>query len=170
MKNLVFIVALTLLSFTFAFAEPGNYAGNWTLDFKQSKNLPPFYANVKSHKLVITQSEKALNVAVEIDAADDDPLKLSFVYDLGGAETKTESNIKTPDGIKSVPTTLKAEAAANGNLKITISRRIAAPNGAFTGVTVENWELSADGKTLTIHRADETPRGRMEADMIFVKS
>ena len=159
-----------LMAFNFVSAKTASYAGNWTLDFKQSKNLPPFYSNVKSHKLAITQSEKTLNVAVEIDAADDNPLKLNFVYNLDGSETKTESSIKTPDGIKSVPTTLKAETSENGNLKITISREITMPGGAFKGVTVENWELSADGKTLTIHRADHTPRGKMEADMVFVKA
>jgi hypothetical protein len=31
---------------------------------------------------------------------------------------------------------------------------------------IEDWNLSADGKILTIHRADDTPRGKMEADMV----
>ncbi|HEY0427436.1 MAG TPA: hypothetical protein VGC76_06485 [Pyrinomonadaceae bacterium] len=169
MKSLIFIAGLILMSFTFAFAKPANYSGTWTLDFKQSKNLPPFYANVKSHKLSITQNEKTLNVAVEVDAGQGAPDNLSFVYNLDGSETKTETGIRTPGGMKSVPTTLKAETAGNGNLKITITREITMPDGAFKGVTIENWELSADGKTLTIHRTDEMPRGKMEADMVFVK-
>ena len=42
--------------------------------------------------------------------------------------------------------------------------------GTVRLATVEDWRLGADGKTLNIHRSDETPRGeKFESDMVFVK-
>ncbi len=154
----------------FGATAPANYAGNWTLDKKQSKNLPGFYENVQSHKLSITQDEKHLNVAVEVNIGQKEPDKLNFVYNLDGSESKTETMIRTPDGLIHVPTTLKATVNADGRLQITITRTIKMRDQTFDAITVEDWVLSADGKTLSIHRTDDTPRGKMEADMVFVKS
>lgn len=170
MKKLILIAIIMLSALTFVFAKPADYAGNWSLDKEKSKDLPFFYDNVKSHKLAITQDEKTLHVAVEINDGRPALVKMGFVYNLDGTESKAESKIRTPDGERSVPTTLKAETAENGELKITISREITMPDGTFKGITVENWKLSADGKTLTIHRTDDNPRGKLEFDMIFVKS
>ncbi|MBX7174876.1 MAG: hypothetical protein K1X72_28120, partial [Pyrinomonadaceae bacterium] len=121
-------------------------------------------------KLAITQSEKTLQVAVEIKDGQPELVKMEFAYNLDGTESKTESKVRTPDGLISVPATLKAESSENGELKITISREIPMPNGTFKSVTIENWKLSADGKTLTIHRADENPGGKLDFEMVFIKS
>lgn len=169
MKKLILAIILMAASFAFAANKPANYAGNWTLDFKQSKNLPKFYENVKSHKLFITQDEKLLNVAVEVNLGQETADKLGFVYNLDGTESKTEVKIRTQNGPLNVPATLKALVRDDGKLQITISREIPMGDMPFKGITVEDWQLSADGKTLTIHREDETPRGKMQADMVFVK-
>lgn len=167
-----FIFAIILLAASVAFAarvKPANYAGNWTLDKSQSKNLPRYYENIKSHKLAITQNEKLLNVDVEIKMGESDPGDFHLAYNLDGAESKTETPIRTPDGLINVPTTLKAVEIGDGKLRITISREINMNGSSFKGVTTEDWQLSADGKTLTIHKVDEMPRGKVESDMIFVK-
>lgn len=170
MKKIIYASVLCLVFISAAFAKTPDYNGNWTLDLKQSKNLPSFYTNIKSHKLAITQDEKVLSVAVEIDAGRSESDKINFKYNLDGSETNTETSIRTPEGLIKVPTVLKA-VDVNGKLQITITRRVPMPDGeTFTGITIENWELSADGKTLTIHRTDDTPRGKMETEMIFVKN
>jgi hypothetical protein len=69
-----------------------------------------------------------------------------------------------------VPTTLKMITKEDGGVEITISRDVPMPDKTFKGVTVENWELSRDGKTLTIHKTDTAPWGTMESEMVFVKS
>jgi hypothetical protein len=170
MIRLLFAAALVAAVFTNALAKPANYAGAWTLDMKQSKNLPPFYSHVKGHKLSITQDDKQLRVAVEISDTEREPFKIEFVYSLDGAETKTETQMRTPAGMRSVPTTLKAVANEDGTLHITITREMTVPDGrALKAVTTEDWQLSPDAKTLTIHRSDDTPRGKTESDMLFVK-
>lgn len=170
MKTIVLVIAMLMASFAFGAAKPANYAGSWTLAMKQSKNLPKYYAEVKSHQLNIRQDDKHLDVAVEIGHPQGEPDKINFMYNLDGSETKTETKIRTQNGLVSVPTILKATVGDNGTLHITIAREIPMGDQTFKGVSVEDWVLSADQKTLTIHRADETPRGKMEADMIFLKS
>ena len=169
MKNVLLGVALLAASLAGGGAKPADYSGAWTLDMKQSKNLPPFYANVKSHKLAIRQDWGHLSVAVEVNDGGAEPFKTSFDYSLDGTETKTETQMRTPSGMRAVPTSLKAEAAEDGGLHITITREMRMGESAFKGVTTEDWRLSADGKTLNIHRADDTPRGKFESEMVFVK-
>ncbi|HEX8189375.1 MAG TPA: hypothetical protein VF586_13550 [Pyrinomonadaceae bacterium] len=170
-KNLLFAAGLLAASLAFgAAAKPADYSGAWSLDMKQSKNLPPFYANVQSHKLNITRDDRHLRVAVEIGDGGAEPFKAGFDYSLDGAETKTETQMRTPDGTRSIPTTLKAEVVEGGGLHITITRERPAPDGGSMRLTtVEDWRLGADGKTLNIRRADETPRGKTESDLVFVK-
>jgi hypothetical protein len=172
LKNVIIAAALLAASLAFGPAgKPADYSGAWSLDMKQSKNLPPFYSNVQSHKLNVTQDEKHLRVAVEIGDGGAEPFKTSFDYNLDGAETKTETQMRTPNGTRSIPTTLKAEVVEGGGLHITITReRPGRDGGTMKLATVEDWRLGADGKTLNIHRTDETPRGdKNEADMVFVK-
>lgn len=172
LKNLFIGAALLAASIAFgAAAKPADYTGAWTLDMKQSKNLPPFYSNVQSHKLNVTQDEKHLRVAVEIGNGGAEPFKTEFVYNLDGTETKTETQMRTPNGPRNVPTTLKAEVVEGGGLHLIITReRPGRDGGMMKLASVEDWRLGADGKTLNIHRSDETPRGeKFESDMVFVK-
>lgn len=171
LKNILFGAALLAASLAFgAAAKPANYSGAWSLDMKQSKNLPPFYANVQSHKLNVTQDEKHLRVAVEVGDGGAEPFKTSFDYNLDGTETKTETQMRTPNGTRAVPTTLKAEVVEGGGLHLTITReRATRDGGVMKMLTTEDWHLSADGKTLNLHRTDDTRNGKMESDMVFVK-
>jgi|GEM_PF-3473923 len=167
----VTLSAVLLFTSAFVMAAPAQppYAGKWTLDRAQSRNLPKYYEHVVSHTLDVTQSETALDVAVVVTTADHEPDHFDFRYNLDGTETATKTKIRTPAGPTEVPTTLKASLTAQGALSITIARQFEMNGEQIKAVTQETWELSADGKTLTVHRADNTPRGKMECDMVFVR-
>ncbi|MDQ6717330.1 MAG: hypothetical protein M3Z17_03155 [Gemmatimonadota bacterium] len=85
------------------------------------------------------------------------------------AESATETAIRMQNGPVNVPTKLKAEVTAGGGLHITITRTIPMGGQPFEAVTAEDWSLSPDGKTLTVHRLDDTPRGKVDAMMIFAR-
>src|SRR5215213_8284092 len=107
---MIFGAFLLAASLAFGVAgKPADYTGAWTLDMKQSQNLPPFYSNVQGHKLNITQDEKHLRVAVEISDGGAEPFKANFDYNLDGTETQAETQMRTPNGTRNIPTTLKAE-------------------------------------------------------------
>lgn len=143
------------------------FTGHWTLDRAQSRNLPDFYARVRSHELTVARSDSALDVGVVIDVGASKPDSLRFVYRLDGGATDTQTLIRTPDGMRPIPTRLSGTVAADGSLHLVIARAPFAP-GAKPGVGTEDWSLSADGATLTVHRVETMPDGRrMEGDMVF---
>jgi hypothetical protein len=152
-------------------AGPANFAGTWSLDKGQSKDLPPFYENVKTHSLKITQSAKELVVSVDVTSAAHEPDHFDFTYALDGSPTKAEAKIRTPDGPMSVPATLQATVAADGGLAITIVRELPSLDGGepMKGTTNEKWHLQPDGKTLVIDRVDEMPRGKFASTMVFTR-
>jgi hypothetical protein len=166
MKTLFAAAALATLVLH---ATPPNYAGNWTLDAAKSTGLPPFYAEIKSHKLTVTQTDKTLDVAVTVDRGNPEPDKMHFTYNLAGAETKSETPVRTPMGMIPVPTTMRAKVNDDGTVVINIDREFPMGGQSIKATTVETWKLSADGKTLTVHRVDNNPRGESIADMVFVK-
>jgi hypothetical protein len=56
-----------------------------------------------------------------------------------------------------------------GGMHIAVSRTVTMGGQQTVSDGTEDWRLSPDGKTLTIHRIDNTPRGRMEFDMVFLR-
>jgi hypothetical protein len=50
------------------------------------------------------------------------------------------------------------------------ARTFNTPNGEMTMTTKETWELSGDGKTLTIVTERNTPRGTDTTTRVFAKS
>ena len=89
----------------------------------------------------------------------------SVTYKLDGSETTVESTGGRPGSA-----TLKAVWADGGKaLDLSNVRKFSTPEGEMTQTTKEHWELSADGKTLTIQRAGESRRGPMNYTLVFNK-
>jgi hypothetical protein len=164
MKNA--LLALSFLALPLFAAAPPNFTGKWTYDAEASKDMPRMFANVKLWTLDVKQDAKQLTTAVRIENSEMPTFEQTFVYALDGTETKTETAIMTPDGPKQVPTTLQANLADGGALRLTIAREFPMNGETIHGVITEQWSLSADGKTLTIHRHDDGPR-KADMDIVF---
>jgi hypothetical protein len=67
-----------------------------------------------------------------------------------------------------IPVKLKAELDG-GKLKLFRSSTFSGQMGEITTKTNETWTLSDDGKTLTIKRDMESPRGTNSSEMVFMK-
>ena len=89
----------------------------------------------------------------------------SVTYSLEGKETKVE--VDGPNG--KMPVIYKGSLEANGTLKLSSSRTFNGPMGEINMSSSETWTLSADGKTLTVHRESTTPRGAQTSKLVFVK-
>ena len=150
-------------------APAPDFSGHWMLDAARSTGLPAWYSRIRSHELAVTQSDTALVVDVAIDAGREKPDSMAFVYRLDGVETRTTTPVRTPNGLVAVPTRLAAARAAGG-IHITITREMTMGERTVTAVGTEDWELAADGKTLTVHRVDQMPQGgELRADMVFAR-
>ena len=147
-----------------------DYGGAWTLDEARSTGLPPFYAQVESHRLRVAQTDARLSVDVEIRSGGAEPERFAFVYALDGGETSTTTRIRTPNGPLEVPTRLHARHGDDGRLHITITREMTRGGQTINATGTEAWELAPDGRTLTVHRVEQMPQGgEMRFMMVFVR-
>jgi hypothetical protein len=179
MKKLMFLAAAVCLMAVAAFAQDkkaANFSGTWTLDVSKSKlgNAP---TTIESQTLTVTQTDKDLKVE-QVTKRTAPPAggggggggrmggmmggDGTNTYTLDGKEAKSE--ITTPMGSMAVATTAKLDGG-----KFVLTRTVNTPNGART--SSESWELSSDGKTLTITATRPTRDGGTDTTTkVFTKS
>jgi hypothetical protein len=185
MKKILFLTAIVCLLAISAFAQDkkADFSGNWTLDVSKSKLDER--ARIESMTMNVTQTEKELKVETAIkrlpppDGATQGGGGQgggfgrggfgggdgTVTYTLDGKETKIQQETQ----MGAIPVTLKANLEKDGKLKLNSSRTISTQMGEFTITTKETWSLSDDGKTLTVKRDMETPRGTNSSEMVFTK-
>ena len=159
MKKLFFAAAIVCLFAFAAFAQkPADFSGKWNLDLSKSE-LGQQAAMIKSQTVTITQSGTSFKVSTQTernaDAAGGGGGRGGFgggggdqSYTLDGKEVSTDR--QTQNGT----VTIKTTASQTGN-KVVITSVFPGPNGDVKSTST--YELSADGKTLTVTR--ESMRG-----------
>ena len=187
MKKVLFFTAFVCLMTFAAFAQDkksADFSGSWTLDVSKSKLDER--SRIESMTMTVTQTDKDLKVET---ATKRTPPPESAMSDGGGGQgggrrragggggdgTTTytldgkEINIEEEGRMGKVPVKLKAELEGAGKLKLSSVRTFNTPNGEATMTTKEVWSLSEDGKTLTVKRDMESPRGTNSSEMVFTK-
>ena len=159
MKKLFFATAILCLFAFAAFAQkPADFSGKWNLDLTKSE-LGQQAAMIKSQTVTITQSGTSFKVSTQTERNADavgggGGGRGGFggggdqSYTLDGKEVSTER--QGPNGAMTIKTT----ASQTGN-KVVITSVFPGPNGDVKSTST--YELSADGKTLTVTR--ESMRG-----------
>lgn len=164
MKNAIAAALFALLSLP---ALAADYSGKWLLDVAASKDVPQRMTDgLNAWRLDVTQSPAELRIDIRIEAVDE-TLEQTHRHKLDGTPGTFDLKVKGPDGELTIPTTSIAKVAANGAIDITLSTDFS--NGAMRmkRETRERWELSADGKTLTVRRSDVGRDGPIEYLMVF---
>ena len=153
MKKIAMLLAVVFVCAIGAFAQTPNFAGTWKLD--TSKLDEQRAARIESQTITVEQTAQELKstTATVAKAAPagggggqgpggGGGFGGPVTYKLDGSEVTTERD--TPNGKMSLKTTAKVEG---GKLNITTSS--IGPDGTERkSITI--WELSADGKTLTV--------------------
>ena len=189
MKMKIVLMAMFTLVFAAAVSaqnRTANFAGIWTLDAGKSKLDDRM--RVESMTLNVTQGDKELKIETTTRRAARPEGEMNggggngrgggmgrggfgggdgtTVYSLDGKETKIEQ--ESPMG--KIPGSYKAKFDKDGKLNLTSTRTMSGQMGEITITTKETWQLSEDGKTLTVKRETETPRGAQSSQMIFTKN
>jgi hypothetical protein len=159
------VAALLAASSLSASAAAVDYGGKWTLDKSRSVGLPPFYSQVASHTLDNTQDDRKLVVDIDIAGLGPTPSHASFEYRLDGTPTTAVTEVHTPAGVASVPTTMVARVDAAGQVHIAITREVPMNGKVVKGESSEDWNLSADGQVLTVHLV----RNGQASDLVFTR-
>jgi hypothetical protein len=175
----VFLMAAALCLFSAAAysQKATNYSGTWTLDV--AKSTLDARMRIESMTMTVEQTAGELKVSTvtkrQAPPADasrpappagrSGPGEVTTTYDLSGRETKIEvdgPNGKTPQMLKAISET--------GKLTLSKVQNFSTPMGEMTQTTKEVWQLSPDGKTLTVNREQSSQRGSNSATMVFTKS
>jgi hypothetical protein len=111
-----------------------------------------------------------LKVVDETKFNGQEALKQTDVYNLDGTESKKPTEVTKAGGTLKIPATRKVVVADDGKLKLIKARGFQTPNGGFIITQVEDWTLSVDGKTLTVHHVNQMDGNKKdEYELVFVK-
>ena len=185
--RIVFTAMFTLVLAVAAISaqdRTANFAGTWTLDASKSKLDERMRSNIESMTWTVTQTDKELKIETKTKRAPRPEGETgggqgrgmgrgafgggdgTTVYSLDGKETKVEQETQ----MGKIPVLYKANLEKGGKLTLSSSRTISGQMGEMTITTKETWTLSEDGKTLSVKRETETPRGPQVSEMVFTKS
>jgi hypothetical protein len=145
-------------------AAPTNFAGTWNLDKAKSEGLQGRMANV-DQTWVVTQDAKTFTVDKSFSGGEQPIPSQKSNYNLDGSETSMEMTGRMPG-----KAALKAKWQGDGKvLELNSVLKASVQGNDVTITTTEHWELADGGKTLKVHRSQETPRGTTESKLTFSK-
>jgi len=172
------ICALSLLgALIFALAvsaaAPVNFAGTWTLDKGKSQRLSPRVQDADSVTWTITQTDKVITVEEKITggAMTGSPGSGGGGRGgFGGPRTYNLDGSETTADVGRGKATRKVSWASDGKtLELSTKSVFQGQEGEMTMTSTEKLQLSGDGKTLTVTRHSEGPRGPQDSTYVFTK-
>jgi len=178
-SKFVFAALASLILATAVVAQKApNFSGTWTLDVSKSKLGDR--NNIESQTLTVTQTDK--DIKIETATKRTAPPAggggggggrgfggggdMPATYTLDGKEMKMD--VPGPGG-NTIPVTMTGKVDG-GKLLLSRASTFNGPNGAISTSSKETWELSADGKTLTVNTERTSPRGTDTTTKVFTKS
>lgn len=159
MKTALSIVGAILLLTVSAVTQGAlpNFSGTWSLDAAKSDFGP--IPGPESIVMVIDHKEPALKVAVTQKGPQGETTNDS-TYTTDGKDNMNK--MRSPAGDQDVKSTTK------WNGKILATTRTIEAQGMSIGID-DAWELSADGKVMTINRYLKTPQGDFITKIVLNK-
>jgi hypothetical protein len=175
------VISLFVLAISAAAQDKAtNFSGAWELDVSKSKLGER--AMIESQTLTVTQTDKDITIQTATKRtpppADAAPNGRgggrmgggfgggdnTLTFTLDGKETKTEVEGR----MGKMPVTQKAKWDG-AKLQLSTSRSFNGPDGEMTMTTKDKWELSSDGKTLTINSERSGMRGNESSTKVYSK-
>ena len=167
-------------------AAPGNFAGTWTLDKSKSQGLSNRMQNAESVSWVITQTEKQLTIEEKVTGG---PSMNGAgtgtgggvgpgtgggpgrgMGGFGGPRTFNLDGSETSGDMGRAKFVRKATVSGDGKtIELTTKTTFQGQDGEVTSTSNDKLTLSADGKTLTVTRHSESPRGNQDSTLVFNK-
>ena len=159
MKTGLSVVGAVLLLTVSALAQSAlpNFSGTWSLDAAKSDFGP--IPGPESIVMVIDHKEPALKVSVTQKGPQGEATNDS-TYTTDGKDNTNK--MRSPAGDQDVKSTTK------WNGKILAKTRTIEAQGMSIGID-DAWELSADGKVMTINRQLKTPQGDFSTKIVLNK-
>ena len=181
------VMSALLIALAVHAAAP-NFAGTWTLDKSKSQGLNSRMQNAESVSWVIAQTDKDITIEEKITAGvppagapagGPPPSGVGpgtgggggrGMGGFGGPRTFSLDGTETSADMGRGKVARKATVSSDGKtLELTSKATFQGQDGEVTSTTTEKLQLSADGKTLTVTRHSESPRGPQDSTLVFNK-
>jgi hypothetical protein len=194
MRKLLFAFGLTsaLVFALAAHAAAPNFGGTWTLDKSKSQGLNPRWQNADSVSWNVTQTDKQITIEEKVTgggapggappaggapAAGGPPAGGQGGGGRGGMMGGGGPRTFNLDGSETTGDTgrgkfvRKATLSSDGKtLELTSKTTFQGQDGnEITTTNTDKLSLSGDGKTLTVARHSESPRGTQDSTLVFNK-
>jgi hypothetical protein len=159
MKKTMSALGLVCLIVAAAFASGAalpNYSGTWVMNKEKSKDLPPFMASMDSYEMVVSQNDKLLSIKTTAAGAQE------VSYNLDGSKGKAQMAGRMPG-----EATVYLEKKDDGKVVLHAERELNFQGNAVTINITETWELLDAGKTLSVSRTIDSPRGTQSMTLVF---
>lgn len=193
MRKLLYAFGLTsaLVFALAAHAAAPNFAGTWTLDKSKSQGLNQRLQNAESVTWNVTQTDKEITIDEKVTggapaggppaggapAAGGPPPGggqgggRGMGGGMGGPRTFNLDGSETTGETGRGKFARKATLSSDGKTLELLSKvTFQTPDGnEVTSTTTEKLSLSADGKSLTVVRHSESPRGPQDSTLVFNK-
>jgi hypothetical protein len=192
MRKLLFALGLTsaLVFALAAHAAAPNFAGTWTLDKSKSQGLNPRWQNAESVTWNVTQTDKEITIDEKVTggggpggpppggapAAGSPPGGGPGgggrgMMGGGGPRTFNLDGSETTGEMGRGKFARKATLSSDGKTLDLVSKlTFQTPDGQeVTTNSTDKLSLSADGKSLTVVRHSESPRGAQDSTLVFNK-
>lgn len=186
MKKFVFLLSVVCLFALSAFAQTPNFAGEWNLDKSKSKLSEQQTASIESRTITVEQNDKEIKATTAtkrnapaggqggpppggggmgggrgmMGGGGDG----TSTYSLDGKEVVTERETQ----MGKIPTKTIAKIK-DGKFHVESSTTFNTPNGEMTMTNKSVWELSADGKTLTVKTTQSGRNGDTTTEWVYTK-
>lgn len=185
-KNFVLAIAIALCGMAISVSAqkaPADFSGTWNLDVAKS-SLGPQGAMIKSQTLTIKQEGNKITLSTKTErnpppadapaGGGGRPGGGGGGFGGGGDQSFTldgkETSVDQPGpGGMTIP--VKMSGKWDGSkIVLNTSRTMTGQDGSTnTSTTKSTYELGADGKTLTVTRDSESPRGKNSTTSVFTK-
>ena len=165
------IVAIVFATVAVASAQPKtNFAGTWALDKSKSQGLDQRMQNLDV-TWTITQDDSKISVESKVTGGDAPAGGGGGGRGMGGPRTYAlDGKEVTTDAGGQMGGTNTTKAKWSGSTLELSSVRAGNFNGNdFKATTDDKMSLSADGKTMSVVRHSESPRGTTDSTMVFNK-
>ena len=175
--------ALTLASalifaLTVHAAAPVSFAGTWTLDKSKSQGLSPRMQGADSVSWQINQTDKEITIEEKVTGGQmaggpgggNGGGGGRGMMGAGGPRTYNLDGSEVTGEMGRGKFARKASWTGDGKvLELTGKNTFQGQEGEMTLTSSEKLQLSADGKTLTVVRHSESPRGPQDSTLVFNK-
>jgi len=194
MRKILSALAISsALIFTLAVhaAAPANFAGTWNLDKGKSQGLNPRLQGADSVTWTISQTDKTITIEEKVaggqmggPGAGAPPAgapaggppggqgggRGGMMGGMGGPRTFNLDGTETSADMGRGKVARKATVAGDGSVQLVSKSTFTGQDGnEIVSTTTEKLALSGDGKTLTVTRHSESPRGPQDSTYVFTK-